>query len=161
MGYVDCEEGYEWFAYFCIGEGVIWAVVLTSGGIAYLFPNAGPAAITFIKWLGFGTLELIKDHKLAILVQIILFISQLIISDYLTEREVKQIMSKSDPEESMSFFEFLAKFEEAWGMKAILIKYNEDGTYTVKFGDDSIRTFKYIDGDWVEIPTSSEDEEAS
>ena len=161
MNYVDCEEGYEWFAYFCIGEGIVFSIVLTSGAITCFFPNAGPTAIAFIKWLVPAALKLLEKHKWKILIQIISLIISLIASDYMTEREVKQIMSESDSEESASFFEFLAKFEEAWGMKAILVEYNEDGTYTVKFKDKSIRTFKCIDGDWVEIPTSSEDEETS
>ena len=72
-------------------------------------------------------------------------------------RRINRIRSRG----RLSFFGFLAKFEEAWGMKAIDVKYNEDGTYTVKFKDKSIRTFKYIDGEWVEVPTPSEDEEAS
>jgi len=53
----------------------------------------------------------------------------------------------------------LEEFEKAWETKVIEVKYNEDGTYTVKFADDSIRTFKYVDGQWVEVPTPSEDEE--
>ena len=106
MGYVGCEEGYEWVAYFFIGQAAAFLFWLSIGAISYLFPGATPAAKVFIKWLVPTALKFVNDHKWEIgtLLSILLFIVGLIISDKMCEQTVEEIMSEADPEESLGFF---------------------------------------------------------
>ncbi len=45
MGYVDCEEGYEWFAYFCIVGGIILSIATAPN----LLPLLGKYLVSFAK----------------------------------------------------------------------------------------------------------------
>ncbi len=56
MGYVDCKEGYEWFAYFCIGEGIVWAIIGGVGIYSIVGPQAGAIIMKALRGV-FGILK--------------------------------------------------------------------------------------------------------
>jgi hypothetical protein len=73
----------------------------------------------------------------------------------MTERTVKRLMEERSPEECICLMEYLQKYCDAWGCKVKTITYNEDGTLTVTFSDETQKRYKCVDGDWIEVPLES------
>jgi hypothetical protein len=65
------------------------------------------------------------------------------------------MMEEMSPEECICLMEYLQKYCNAWDCKVKTITYNEDGTLTVTFSDDTQKRYECVDGDWIEVPLES------
>ncbi len=79
----------------------------------------------------------------------------LLASNAMTEKTVKEMMEERGAEECTSLMVYLWKYCNEWGCKVTCICYNEDGTLTVTFSDDTQKRYKCVDGEWIEVPLES------
>jgi hypothetical protein len=141
-------------------QGLIWFFGAMAFACAVVFgPVVAPFIPAFLTWLGPTILHFFAtpfgSFLLGVIMGFLFFVLGLIASKALTEKTVKEMMEEMSPGECISLMEYLEKYCNEWGCKIKTITYNEDGTLTVTFSDDTQKKYKCVDGDWIEVPLES------